>query len=1126
MGGILSFAAGSVRKCVQAAVAGGLGFSAVAAVPMPADRDGDGFPDAWEAAHPGMNPDRANTLQEALDAATDHDTVLLLPGEYPAVRLDARGKSLTLTGADPDSRETVDRTMLKGDGRNPVISWTGMPGDGRLEIAGLSLAGGSPAVVAAGPENGGGRPQVILRGNRFTANRNKAGGAVAATAVSLTLLGNRFEANAAAEQGGAVAAVRCGGLTAENNAFTGNEAEDGGALAMVNAAGAEVRLRRNVFTGNRAQNGAALYVSGRSSVQSENNLVATGEAAGNGGGFHLGGEGTFTSRNDTYAGNRAGGAGGAVRAGRDVRSLLFRNSICWGNAAPSGTQIAVADGSALTLQFSDIQDALAGGVAGGALTADGFTRGGNFSRDPRFAGPADWHLASAGGRPDGNGAWTADVESSPCLDAGSPADAFSREPAPNGNRINMGSYGNTAEASKTPAPVLVVPWKKAQVVEGGRLNLPVRLSACPAAPVSVRAELTAATHAQLRLETAILTFSPENWAVPQRVTVIADKDADAVNGAAELRLSGAADATAVVVALEEIDLDNPALPGCLTDAGERFGEAVAPTPAGLKLFYLWQGSPTATFALLDSAGTPLSGASVERRGRMIRISLDNAPDGPLAIVVRIADGTRVQEQIVTACVDSTQPEVAIALQPVTGVEKNQRLVLLAASEPGARIYATVNGLPPSEAAPGVRSGVSPMTLTVAGDAPVQALAVDEAGNRSSMAMTLLSSPAGAPAIEELQLSFDVPSQNVILIWVDSLATEDTDFRVFRAVGPYETRLLQECIANAVPPPPSMNVSMSLTNYFAFGGGTFYITDPLPPFGATVWYAIAKVEPDGTRGYSSPASLQVPAASAVATTPEESGRRAKEWLYSMQTGTGYWAPDLAVGARYRMPATCQVLRGLRRQYGTSFPSNDTITRAGLWLGLGFIQGQWPENNRYASERLQALQMLVPALEATPYYSLLAAAQYTGAGEIAGWGLHAGLKPDALHTALAKKTMAGVSFSTPPTWAADLFTQTVSDTPGRYGWQPGGPASIMVSALVYGVTQAAPAECAWIVSQQQTNGSIAGTVPDTAAALLYLPADSGLNRTAARDWLIQQQALDGSWSQDPALTGLCLEAIFSL
>jgi hypothetical protein len=40
--------------------------------------------------------------------------------------------------------------------------------------------------------------------------------------------------------------------------------------------------------------------------------------------------------------------------------------------------------------------------------------------------------------------------SSPCIDAGDPTQPVLEEPAPDGGRINMGAYGGTAEASKSP----------------------------------------------------------------------------------------------------------------------------------------------------------------------------------------------------------------------------------------------------------------------------------------------------------------------------------------------------------------------------------------------------------------------------------------------------------------------------------------------------------------------------------------------------------------------------------------------------------------------------------------------------------------------------------------------------
>jgi hypothetical protein len=65
--------------------------------------------------------------------------------------------------------------------------------------------------------------------------------------------------------------------------------------------------------------------------------------------------------------------------------------------------------------------------------------GGNISADPRFVDAAggDLHL----------------LADSPCIDTGDPASPYRTEPSPNGCRVNMGAYGNTAEAtSRTGAP--------------------------------------------------------------------------------------------------------------------------------------------------------------------------------------------------------------------------------------------------------------------------------------------------------------------------------------------------------------------------------------------------------------------------------------------------------------------------------------------------------------------------------------------------------------------------------------------------------------------------------------------------------------------------------------------------
>jgi len=64
---------------------------------------------------------------------------------------------------------------------------------------------------------------------------------------------------------------------------------------------------------------------------------------------------------------------------------------------------------------------------------------------------ADYHLKSQTGRWVPNSqSWVQDDVTSPCIDAGDPNSSISDEPEPNGGIINMGAYGGTPEASKSP----------------------------------------------------------------------------------------------------------------------------------------------------------------------------------------------------------------------------------------------------------------------------------------------------------------------------------------------------------------------------------------------------------------------------------------------------------------------------------------------------------------------------------------------------------------------------------------------------------------------------------------------------------------------------------------------------
>ncbi|MFC1635665.1 right-handed parallel beta-helix repeat-containing protein [Planctomycetota bacterium] len=118
-------------------------------------------------------------------------------------------------------------------------------------------------------------------------------------------------------------------------------------------------------------------------------------------------------------------------------AVTITNSIIFYNG--DGSQAAQILDSTGTVTYSDVQGAWPGL--------------GNIDDDPRFANSdkSDYHLKSQAGRWDpGSQTWVKDDLSSPCIDRGDPGSLPGDESAPNGGVINMGAYGGTDEASRTP----------------------------------------------------------------------------------------------------------------------------------------------------------------------------------------------------------------------------------------------------------------------------------------------------------------------------------------------------------------------------------------------------------------------------------------------------------------------------------------------------------------------------------------------------------------------------------------------------------------------------------------------------------------------------------------------------
>ncbi len=131
-------------------------------------------------------------------------------------------------------------------------------------------------------------------------------------------------------------------------------------------------------------------------------------------------------------------------------NVAVSNCILWDNTPAT---IRTVSGSVPGITYSDVQ--------GGWPGMD------NLSPDPLFADPGVWsnagtpadpsddvwvpadcHLLSTKGRfwPDFSW-WFPDKKTSPCIDAGDPVAPVGDEPTPNGDRVNLGAYGGTSQAS-------------------------------------------------------------------------------------------------------------------------------------------------------------------------------------------------------------------------------------------------------------------------------------------------------------------------------------------------------------------------------------------------------------------------------------------------------------------------------------------------------------------------------------------------------------------------------------------------------------------------------------------------------------------------------------------------------
>ncbi len=251
----------------------------------------------------------------------------------------------------------------------------------------------------------------IIVNNNFKGNSAGFGGAISLYSSSPEISGNEIANNIALHYGGGVFIRWYSNPILKNNILNENHSYKGGGGITIWYNRASVNINRNTISNNIAEyNGGGIFIYDESSLKIKNCLIFNNLAHREGGAIYCL-DGNAYIENTTIVDNEAIiSVGGCYCDNQSAQTIL--NSIIWNN---SGSQIYGAS----NITFTDIMN--------------GFEGEGNIQIDPGFVDTLsnNYHLRTT----------------SPCIDAGNPNSSFDFEPSYNGKRINMGSYGNTEEAT-------------------------------------------------------------------------------------------------------------------------------------------------------------------------------------------------------------------------------------------------------------------------------------------------------------------------------------------------------------------------------------------------------------------------------------------------------------------------------------------------------------------------------------------------------------------------------------------------------------------------------------------------------------------------------------------------------
>nr|WP_319392653.1 chitobiase/beta-hexosaminidase C-terminal domain-containing protein [uncultured Desulfobacter sp.] len=529
------------------------------------------------------------------------------------------------------------------------------------------------------------------------------------------------------------------------------------------------------------------------------------------------------------------------------------------------------------------------------------------------------------------------------------------------------------------------------------------------------------------------------------------------------------------------------------------------------MYYLTDdGSGIKSVTLLDENGVDITAQAV-LTGYSLVFTINRPESRTYYFTLIIIDnaGNKTEKDI-EFTLDCEPPTISVS----SNDNEDGTVTVELTTEETATIYYSTDGYPPYKGT--TNTSVYITALTISETTNLQFYAEDTAGNTSSTQSAIYYLDQILPTASSLSVSFDASNSWNHLSW--EAVAQAAKYHIYRAVNAIDKKILEDCVNNKIAPPSQLRSGLATTN--------LYKNDPDILSETTYWYGITIENIDevegplselvevkvGTDGFSTAQNIQ------------EAILWAKAWLKANQDQSGSWGNE-----KNKILSTSQVLNAFK-----AAEDDDVSIRSGMF----YLRGHYADNNDFLARQINTLNdfgqnvdYLVSKLILQAYIS-----ESNGTNYLFGWGTRPGYYPDPVSTAIGASALKKATQGT--TLADQTVVGLIYDNNGfffslddrKFGWSAGQEASVYVSSIIYrfliGVYNGLPANFSydWIITTQTNNndGSFGNGLLDTAAALLWLDL-SETQKANAAGYLKNRQNQNGSWVEDPFLTGLCLEAL---